>query len=703
MIVKPAVAAFLACSSPDPATRAGRCGLSPCFRAERGSAARVRPFLRSAGAGAALRFKVEGDLTPDAPEAIGEITDADRFANLLEITRGDSSSSESDGALTLETFPGGARGLSADRDASEGESLLRVPLERCVVEDLVVDDGEGSTIPMRLRGEESAGCRLAASLLLRLERVRRHPSQDTEGAVMSMWADLLPKQDEMRPSLPVHWPEVSPSTPAGRGIETEAAHADPTDISQEHNVAETTDPGPGYAILSQAVELYGRSTVDRALNVYKARSSAPEETGLPNERAVRTLLYDKMGCTRREVDAAVKNVVLNRGARRGGRDGRDAAREGGAPAFLPRYTALSRAIDLYGRGTVDRALALYGSRRGDDIEAGLPDEHAVRSFLIRRFGCDREQVETVINDVVRTRGARVGGSSIGIKTKAEEAPKVSGQGGKVMGCLALERAAAKARAQRAEDIRSVAEIIQDSGSLGFTEDAVDFALDLVKTRALRVTVPTETGEGRAAIALPPVYDFLNHGGQEANAHYEVECDDLVVRSSRPLSAGEEVLIDYGTSASPAWRCLLNYGFVPQGTVADVRDKAEIIVGEGDEAEAFRVGPNLVPVELIERLSSSSSAANDDSAIEFTPELGEKVFGLASTAVENLDKLDFESSFDETASSLLSELRDSQLRVLVALKDNILRFQKERWQGWRSNDKERFMGDEGKEEISFLVL
>ncbi len=38
---------------------------------------------------------------------------------------------------------------------------------------------------------------------------------------------------------------------------------------------------------------------------------------------------------------------------------------------------------------------------------------------------------------------------------------------------------------------------------------------------------------------------------------------LVVRATRDIAEGEEVLIDYGDSARPAWRCLTLYVFVQE--------------------------------------------------------------------------------------------------------------------------------------------
>lgn len=122
-----------------------------------------------------------------------------------------------------------------------------------------------------------------------------------------------------------------------------------------------------------------------------------------------------------------------------------------------------------------------------------------------------------------------------------------------------------------------------------------FIFRQVQTRSCRVERKCEDGVqwGPPLRVLAPVFDFINHGSSRdadaaggANARFGVEdggmCDThgarLVVRALRDVAAGEEVLIDYGDSARPAWRCLTSYGFVPE---YDVDSEAEE-VGQNPE-------------------------------------------------------------------------------------------------------------------------
>ena len=95
--------------------------------------------------------------------------------------------------------------------------------------------------------------------------------------------------------------------------------------------------------------------------------------------------------------------------------------------------------------------------------------------------------------------------------------------------------------------------------------------------------------------LAPLFDLINQGSsysgrpKSVNAEFGLELvsidelnvndtnestrsdnrrlktGQLVVRATRNMAMDEEVLIDYGPSTRPAWRCLLSYGFVPTTT------------------------------------------------------------------------------------------------------------------------------------------
>lgn len=108
------------------------------------------------------------------------------------------------------------------------------------------------------------------------------------------------------------------------------------------------------------------------------------------------------------------------------------------------------------------------------------------------------------------------------------------------------------------------------------------ALDVVQTRSCRV----EPG----IRLLAPIFDLLNHGGDSANAEFIRKDDALLVKSVAKIDAGAEILIDYGDSTRPAWKCLLSYGFVP----AD-NDLGEMVV----DNVRYTVGPESIPYEMVE--------------------------------------------------------------------------------------------------------
>ena len=97
--------------------------------------------------------------------------------------------------------------------------------------------------------------------------------------------------------------------------------------------------------------------------------------------------------------------------------------------------------------------------------------------------------------------------------------------------------------------------------------------------------------------VAPVFDFINHGGRaRANAIFGVEDGRtfdlggarLVVRATREIARGEEVLVDYGGSARPQWRCLASYGFVPSGEAeAEADDEGNAVIADDDACEEDR--------------------------------------------------------------------------------------------------------------------
>lgn len=213
------------------------------------------------------------------------------------------------------------------------------------------------------------------------------------------------------------------------------------------------------------------------------------------------------------------------------------------------------------------------------------------------------------------------------------------------------------------------------------------ALDVVQTRSCRlqpsngVKMDSTEDAGSAAVdssppfrVLAPIFDMINHGSTKtlgpssANAEFgmisnandrhtpgdttDVELEDslLVVRATRDLEAGEEVLIDYGESTIPAWKCLMSYGFVPEycrkqskktkepgdeDENNEVDDSAYCIPPGGEDVEGsyneemediniaelymegvrYEVGPSSIPVHMV--ASAIASLREEGQQEQFT--------------------------------------------------------------------------------------
>ena len=295
-------------------------------------------------------------------------------------------------------------------------------------------------------------------------------------------------------------------------------------------------------------------------------------------------------------------------------------------------------------------------------------------------------------------------------------------------CTALELAVDSAYFVRAEAVEDLFEGLSESNLVdGKTPEEVrsmcHSALDLVQTRSCRLVEPTKPGEDNdprmmlfssestpPIRALAPIFDFINHGastvdgGCGANAYFGLEKakegnqQALVVRALRDLAANEEVLIDYGSSAKPAWKCLVSYGFVPQ--FSDPSDSPSTSSDEnGDIAELFmdgcrfEVGPSWIPTELVTEAMASIQAesgepiisANESSEeaeqeeIVLTPQLALRIARRISDVAYQLllepEPVEFSSTDDDpskassafqvVSNQLAASLRWSQHRVLLA--------------------------------------
>mmetsp|Transcript_12909 Transcript_12909/g.28058 ORF Transcript_12909/g.28058 Transcript_12909/m.28058 type:complete len:451 (+) Transcript_12909:750-2102(+) len=235
------------------------------------------------------------------------------------------------------------------------------------------------------------------------------------------------------------------------------------------------------------------------------------------------------------------------------------------------------------------------------------------------------------------------------------------------------------------------------------------ALDIVQTRACRVERTCEDGVqwGPPLRILAPIFDFINHGSSRtkgkgsANASFGIEnklmCNmhdaKFVVRAARDILEGEEVLIDYGDSARPAWRCLTSYGFVPEYDA-----KSEVVDEEQVENVAelwmnglrFEVDTQSVPFDLVEVAAAQAlydDSSEDDNEREgeedgiLTPFVAQAIAKRATEAAFNLilepEMVETEKVWDSPefvhAMSLAALLRWSQHKVLLAFAENLNEF------------------------------
>ena len=237
------------------------------------------------------------------------------------------------------------------------------------------------------------------------------------------------------------------------------------------------------------------------------------------------------------------------------------------------------------------------------------------------------------------------------------------------------------------------------------------ALDIVQTRVCRVErKDEETGVqwGPPLRVLAPVFDMINHGSRyltgvgSANSEFGIENESvgdlsdarLVVRAIRNIESLEEVRIDYGESARPAWRCLTSYGFVPDGSSrsavnedSPVENAAELWVN----GMRFEVDSQSVPCDLVEvaaaqalldgsSLTDSSEVESEATAGGLTPFVARTISKRATEAALNLitePEMVAEEDYDNPAyvvsSSLAALLRWDQHNVLLAFAENLKLF------------------------------
>jgi hypothetical protein len=225
-------------------------------------------------------------------------------------------------------------------------------------------------------------------------------------------------------------------------------------------------------------------------------------------------------------------------------------------------------------------------------------------------------------------------------------------------CTSLELAVDTAYFARARSVdglaAALASALRSSGSpalRGAGPERIrrlcDDALDVVQTRSCRVApnrffppLEAEAGSGRPdgeklgdgevggggdrAVCeaewspplrvLAPVFDMINHSPRPNAEFYvvvageepdEQERERLAVRALRDLEPGDQILIDYGVSARPAYRCLASYGFVPAAAAGpgspeeeededDDDDVAEVYI----DGSRYEVTRSTVPEDIV---------------------------------------------------------------------------------------------------------
>jgi len=170
-------------------------------------------------------------------------------------------------------------------------------------------------------------------------------------------------------------------------------------------------------------------------------------------------------------------------------------------------------------------------------------------------------------------------------------------------------------------------------------DLVENSFDVVQTRSCRVllqddnSVDDNVQEGKPVRLLAPVFDLINHHPTQPNAEFVVmkspsskddDNDDencLVVKALVDCPKDGQVLIDYGESARPDWKCLQSYGFVPpfepSSTDCNSDDHTAELFLEG---QRFYVGPDSVSQELVQAMALAMSGVVEEGKVTLTPEI-----------------------------------------------------------------------------------
>ena len=255
------------------------------------------------------------------------------------------------------------------------------------------------------------------------------------------------------------------------------------------------------------------------------------------------------------------------------------------------------------------------------------------------------------------------------------------------GCRELELAVDSAYFARVEPLAD----LSAAAAAGTTQAEIEYALDLVQTRAVRWSTNDENNEDNnsnndnsSSVAsdylrvMVPVFDLLNHH-YEPNAEFFRKGDYMTIRALRDIEADKEVLIHYGSSTMPVWKCLFSYGFIPSIDEMYEHSTAEIIIVDDDDDDdctnRFEVSPTEIPFELVQYYAKNLGYREEDlENVEFTSEIGLAIVEQLETSIKALEKIttvvnDDDKNIQNSESSSLSlqlvkDLRESHRRTLV---------------------------------------
>jgi len=140
---------------------------------------------------------------------------------------------------------------------------------------------------------------------------------------------------------------------------------------------------------------------------------------------------------------------------------------------------------------------------------------------------------------------------------------------------------------RKEEIQRVA------SEMNLTTEELQFATWIAASRTFPLALPSEeeeesaddpkfdergqiiskTGEKKTIRVLVPFIDMANHNSDNPNAKLTIidpEKDDawFALEATRPISAGKEIVIAYGSGIDSSVELLLNYGIIPKSNKID---------------------------------------------------------------------------------------------------------------------------------------